>query len=46
MGEYNDLDRTAAEVYAYGHEEYLYEGFCIGLILGFEAASLLRRENA
>lgn len=46
VGEYNDLDRTAAEVYAYGHEEYLYEGFRIGLILGFEAASLLRRENA
>ena len=41
VGEYNDLDRTAAEVYEYGHEE-----FRIGLILGFEAASLLRRENA
>ena len=30
VGEYNDLDRTAAEVYAYGHEEFLYEGFRIG----------------
>lgn len=44
--EYNKLDITAACEFIRGHEEYFYEGFRIGLILGFEAASVLRRENA